>query len=50
MVDPDWIKPGPKPSKKPFHPYAATKIGPSTVITKKTILANGIPLSTFLRE
>ena len=49
-VEPAWIKPGPKPSKKPFHPDAATKIGPTTVITENTILANGIPLSTFLRE
>ena len=45
-----WIKPGPKPSKKPFHPDLTAKIGPSTIITEKTILANGIPLSTFLRE
>lgn len=48
--DTSWIKPGPKPSKKPFHPDAATKITSSTIITEKTILANGIPLSTFLRE
>jgi len=45
-----WIKPGPKPSKKPFHPDLKSKIGPTTTITEKTILANGIPLSTFLRE
>ena len=45
-----WIKPGPKPSKKPFHPDLTSKIGPTTIITEKTILANGIPLSTFLRE
>ena len=47
---PSWIKPGPKPSKKPFHPDLASKITAATVITEKTILANGIPLSTFLRE
>ena len=46
----NWIKPGAKPSKKPFHPDAATKINATSVITEKTILANGIPLSTFLRE
>ena len=48
--DPTWIKPGPKPSKKPFHPDLNAKIGPTTTVTEKTILANGIPLSTFLRE
>lgn len=48
--DANWIKPGPKPSKKPFHPDLTAKIGPSTTITEKTILASGIPLSTFLRE
>ena len=45
-----WIKPGPKPSKKPFHPDLTAKINSTSVITEKTILANGIPLSTFLRE
>jgi len=48
--EPAWIKPGAKPSKKPFHPDLNAKINATTTITEKTILANGIPLSTFLRE
>ena len=48
--DPSWIKPGQKPSKKPFHPDLNTKITATSVVTEKTILASGIPLSTFLRE
>ena len=48
--EPAWIKPSPKPSKKPFHPDLTAKINATTTITEKTILANGIPLSTFLRE
>lgn len=47
--DPAWIKPGPKPTKKPFLADASSKISDTTVITEKTALLNGIPLSTFLR-
>lgn len=48
--EPAWIKPAQKPTKKPFLPDARSRIGQSTIITEKTILMNGIPLSTFLRE
>lgn len=46
---PAWIKPGPKPTKKRFLTDAATKIKFDTTVTEKTVLMNGIPLSTFLR-
>lgn len=47
--EPVWIKAGPKPTKKPFLTDASTKIASDTVVTEKTILQSGIPLSTFLR-
>lgn len=50
MSEPSWIKPGPKPAKKPFLPDASTQITSTTVVTESTQLASGIPLSTFLRE
>jgi hypothetical protein len=46
---PTWIKAGPKPAKKPFLVDASSKILIDTAITEKTLLLNGIPLSTFLR-
>ncbi len=48
--EPAWIKPAQKPTKKPFLPDAGSRIRQDTIITEKTVLMNGIPLSTFLRE
>ena len=48
--EPAWIKPAQKPTKKPFLPDAGSRIRQDTSITERTVLMNGIPLSTFLRE
>lgn len=48
--EPAWIKPAQKPTKKPFLPDAGSRIRQDTSVTERTVLMNGIPLSTFLRE
>lgn len=47
--EPAWIKPGQKPTKKPFLPDAGSRVKQDTAVTEKTVLMSGIPLSTFLR-